>query len=89
MEHRCSKCGVVKPVAEFPRRSNGRPQCYCYPCWNVYHHQRYLKSKAAFVARAKDGIRRNIARRKQRAKEAAEGLVDSQEVHQGAALAQG
>jgi hypothetical protein len=58
MEHRCSKCGAVKPIAEFPRRSNGRPQCYCYPCWNAYHHQRYLSNKAAFIARAKNSIRK-------------------------------
>jgi hypothetical protein len=58
MEHRCSKCGAVKPVEEFPRRSNWRPQCYCYPCWNTYHHERYLKNKAAFVARAISNISR-------------------------------
>lgn len=36
-ERECSKCGVVKPFAEFPLRGTGRPSSWCKPCTNQYN----------------------------------------------------
>lgn len=33
-ERECTKCGAVKPFAEFPLRSSGRPSSWCRPCTN-------------------------------------------------------
>jgi hypothetical protein len=39
----CPKCGVEKPVNDFPMRSSfePRPNAYCYPCQREYNRQHY------------------------------------------------
>lgn len=33
-ERECTKCGIVKPFADFPLRSSGRPSSWCRKCTN-------------------------------------------------------
>lgn len=37
----CSKCGEIKPVTEFPRRTNGRPGSWCFVCKRAWDRHAY------------------------------------------------
>lgn len=57
MKRWCSKCGVGKPLEEFPRRadrSSGRGTI-CLACGRIYRRQHYLANVPYYVAKAHRG----------------------------------
>lgn len=56
----CTRCGQLKPAADFPRRArmSDRLHSWCRSCWSVYHAQRHQRNHDREMQR----IRRNKAR---------------------------
>jgi len=51
----CARCGVAKPLSEFPIKSakRGTYRSYCRPCCREYGKQHYRNNRAAYMLRAK------------------------------------
>lgn len=55
---RCSKCGEVKPLVEFPK-SKGNPKSECKVCFAKYHREYYLKNAEKICQRTQEYKTRN------------------------------
>lgn len=42
---RCSRCGIEKPLSEFPKRANrgNTPQPHCYECKKMINQEYHMK----------------------------------------------
>jgi transcription elongation factor Elf1 len=49
---RCGKCGSVKPVSEFARKSKTRIQAWCKCCSRANSQNHYRLNKARYIQRA-------------------------------------
>lgn len=53
MEKECTKCGTLKPLAQFPLRGEGRRHSQCNACKAFATKLHYQRNKEAYVRRAK------------------------------------
>lgn len=62
----CARCGVAKPLNEFPIKNatRGTYRSYCRPCCSEYGKEHYRNNVAAYVARSK--LRAPIDRKRNR-----------------------
>lgn len=61
---RCSKCGLLRPPSEYPRRAD-RPTgrgTICLPCGRAYQRQHYARNKAYYLEKAHRGRKPQRAR---------------------------
>ncbi|WAA67788.1 hypothetical protein [Microbacterium oxydans] len=82
-ERRCPRCGVVKPLPEFPRnrsRPDGRT-AYCRPCHA--ERQREYRATPEGAERQRESLRRSMAKAKLRYEEAVARLSDEERARLG------
>lgn len=67
LERRCNKCEVIKPLAQFYMRTNGRPHAECKPCYKkriqkfrdgdrISHRRKYNAWNAPRKARIRTAV---------------------------------
>jgi 5-methylcytosine-specific restriction endonuclease McrA len=62
---RCSRCGDLKPVAEFAwnQKSSGQRKKHCRACQARYHRKHYVQHRDQYIARAARRTRGLVAER--------------------------
>lgn len=68
---RCSTCGLLRPLSEYPRRAD-RPSgrgTICLPCGRAYQREHYARNKPYYLDKA------HLANKRQRAR-AADRLIE-------------